>query len=205
MQTLLRPSDTKSGICRRMAPLRVLYIVTLAYFQGQFEMWKSRKRWEQVKMLVYVFYKGWYLPANGEIANVVLHDLYLNFQGQTFQVTVLTIKQILLLASDRKSGICHRMAPLWMLYIMTWTYIVKVKNFKTWISRKRWLLAKSAQLWLLLRSMFAIEWDHCECCTPWHWPKFSRSNIFLQCLYEKKSRRQRMSPADLPRLERSQP
>ena len=30
-QTLLLPSDTKSCICHRMAPLRVLYITTLTY------------------------------------------------------------------------------------------------------------------------------------------------------------------------------
>ena len=38
--------------------------------------------------------------------------------------------QTLLLLSDWKSGICHRKAPLRMLYVMTLTYIFKVKNFE---------------------------------------------------------------------------
>ena len=36
--------------------------------------------------------------------------------------------------------------------------------------------------------MFAIEWDDCECCTPWPWNKFSRSNFlvdFWQVMAEK--------------------
>ena len=41
-------------------------------------------------MLKYDFYSGWYLPSNGTVANVVLHDLDLNFEGQTFQVAILT-------------------------------------------------------------------------------------------------------------------
>ena len=51
------------------------------------------------------------MPSNGTIVNVVLHDLDLNFQGQTLQVAILTSKcwkiQTLLLPSDRKSGTCH--------------------------------------------------------------------------------------------------
>ena len=46
-----------------------------------------------------------------------------------------------------------------------------------WISRKRWELTKNAQLWPFYRLIFAIELDHCECCTPLIWPNFSRSNI----------------------------
>ena len=49
--------------------------------------------------------------------------------------------------------------------------------------------------------MLAIEWQHCECCTLWPWPSFLRSNIFLLCTCYKKLRRQRMSPANLPRPE----
>ena len=43
-------------------------------------------------MLNYNFYRGLYLPSNSNIANVVLRDLDLSFQGQTFQVTILTGK-----------------------------------------------------------------------------------------------------------------
>ena len=63
-------------------------------------------------MLRYHFYRDWYFSLNGTIANVVLHDLDLNFQGQTFQVAILKSKcwkmQRLLLPSDRKWGICHQ-------------------------------------------------------------------------------------------------
>ena len=50
---------------------------------------------------------------------------------------------------SRESGICHRITPLRMLYIVTLTYIFKVTNSEMWISRKRWELAKTAQVWLL--------------------------------------------------------
>ena len=69
--------------------------------------------------------------------------------------------QILLLPSDRKSDICNRMIQLRMLP-MTLTYIFKVTKFEPWISRKRWKLTKHAQVWLLYRLIFAIEWDYCE-------------------------------------------
>ena len=36
-------------------------------------------------MLKYNFYRSLYLPSNSNISNVVLRDLDLNFQGQTFQ------------------------------------------------------------------------------------------------------------------------
>ena len=45
--------------------------------------------------------------------------------------------QTWLLPLDKKSGICHRMMPLRMLYIMTLNYIFKVTNFEMWQSRKR--------------------------------------------------------------------
>ena len=51
-------------------------------------------------------------------------------------------EQTILLLSDRNFGIFYRMAPLWMLYILTLTYIFKVTNFAIWISWKRWQPAK---------------------------------------------------------------
>ena len=87
--------------------------------------------------------------------------------------------QTLLLPSARKSCICHRMAPLGMLHIVTLIYIFKVTNSEMWISWQWWELAKNAQVWLSYRLIFAIERDHRACCTPWPWPSFSRSNIFL--------------------------
>ena len=65
------------------------------------------------------------MPLNGTIANVVFCDLDLNFQGQTFQMAIFTSNGwkmlTLLMLSDRKSGIFHRMVPLQMLYILTLT------------------------------------------------------------------------------------
>ena len=69
--------------------------------------------------------------------------------------------QTLLLPSDRKSDICNRMVQLRMLS-MTLTCIFKVTKFEMWISRKLWKLTKHAQVGLLYRLIFAIEWDHCE-------------------------------------------
>ena len=40
------------------------------------------------------------------------------------------IEQTLLLPTNKKSCICNQIAPLWMLYIMTLTYIFKVTNLK---------------------------------------------------------------------------
>ena len=80
------------------------------------------------------------MPSNEIIANVVLRDLDLNYQGQTFQVAILTRNclkmQSSLLPSDRNSGICRRMAPLRMLYTKIFNYILKFTNFETWLSQK---------------------------------------------------------------------
>ena len=45
------------------------------------------------KMLKYDFFRGRYLPSNEAIANVVLYDLDLNFQGQIVQVYILASKR----------------------------------------------------------------------------------------------------------------
>ena len=51
MQTLLLPSDRKSGILHRKEPLQMLYIMNLTciFNVTNFEMWISRKIWEQAK------------------------------------------------------------------------------------------------------------------------------------------------------------
>ena len=51
------------------------------------------------------------------------------------------------------------MSPDVMLYIMTLIYILKITKFELCISRKRRELSKHAQVWLLLRLKFAIEWN----------------------------------------------
>ena len=88
-----------------------------------------------------------------------------NFQ-LTFLTSIHTKNANILLPSDRKSSICNRTVLVPMLSIMTLTHIFKVTKFEKWISRKRSKLIKHAQVWLLYRLIFVIEWDHCECYTP---------------------------------------
>ena len=85
MQTSLLPSDKKSEIFHQIAPLQMLYIMSLTstFKVTKFEMWLSGKLWRLAKMLNYDFYKDWYLPSNGTIAIGILRDLDLHFQGQT--------------------------------------------------------------------------------------------------------------------------
>ena len=83
----------------------------------------------------------------------------------------------LLVPSREKSGNCHRMAPLRMLYSMILTYTFKVKHFLDVNIWKTVRAGKNAQEQLLYKLIFSIEWDHCECCTPWARPTFLRSNF----------------------------
>ena len=65
-------------------------------------------------------------------------DLDLHFQSRSFSIFLglqishkrREIEQTLVLPLDRKSDNWNRMAPLRMLYVMTLTYIFKVKNFE---------------------------------------------------------------------------
>ena len=120
----------------------MLYIMTFTYIfkDKNFEMWISRKRWELALDNQGWLYIGWYLPSNGTIANAALRDLNLNLQGKIFLVPIFTRNswkmQTLLLPLD-KSGICHRLVPLRILYIMTLTYIFKIINFKCEYIEKR--------------------------------------------------------------------
>ena len=88
--------------------------------------------------------------------NFVFCGLDLYFQGPNFQLAILTCTswkmQTLLLQSDRKLAICHRMSPLRMLYILSLAYIFKVTNFVMWISRKLRKQAKQAEIWLYISS-----------------------------------------------------
>ena len=53
-----------------------------------FEILIARKRWKQAKNAKVWLSRGWYLPSNRAIANVVLQELDLNFQGQTLKVAI---------------------------------------------------------------------------------------------------------------------
>ena len=122
--------------------------MTLTYFSGH-KFWNviiSKMVSASEKCSSMTFIEIYNLPSNGTIVNLVLRDLDLNLHSQTFRVAILTSKrwrmQTLLLPSDRKSGICHRMAPLRILYILTFTNIFKVTNYEKGISRKQWELEK---------------------------------------------------------------
>ena len=88
MQTLLLPSDRKSGICHRLEWLRILSWPFPKFFKViNFEIWLSWKWWELAKkMLKCDFYRGWYLPST--VVNVVLCDLDLNFPGYKFETLI---------------------------------------------------------------------------------------------------------------------
>ena len=144
-----------------------------------------------------------------DIANVVLRDLDPNFQGQTFQVAIVTSNgwkmQIFLLPSDMTYGICHRMALLLMLYVVNFAYIIKVRNFEMWISRKRWELLRKCS------SKTFTEVDICHrmgalrmlySITLTNIFKVKHLDIYI-CYTE--LHRQRMFTTDLPRLTQPSP
>ena len=108
----------------------------------------------------------------------------------------------MLLASFRKSGILHRMAPLRSSYFAT---IFNSTNVELWICLKRWELAKNSQERILLAFIFAIALGDYEYWTPWSFPKFSRSNVLLIWICYKKNSSQRMSAVDLLRLKQAPP
>ena len=57
-----------------------------------------------------------------------------------------------------------------------------LESYGALIFQKWWELLQKCVTWLLEKLIFAIEWHHCECCTPWPRPSFSRSNISLLCI-----------------------
>ena len=138
--------------------------------QGQqFQMSISRWRWELAKI---VSVWSLYLSSNWTISNVLLWH-FPTFLGQTFQLLFGQVNarkvQTLLLPSDRKSGIYNLMAPLWMRHNDLDLHL-KVTKFEKLIFRKRWKVTKHAQVWLVYKLIFAIEWYHWESYTllPWH-------------------------------------
>ena len=88
-----------------------------------------------------------------QILNLALHlpgQSFDNFLDLWISRKRWEMKQTLPLPSDRKSGIWHGTAPLWMLYVMTLTYIFKVTNFEMWIFRKgAELYHRMRPLWML--------------------------------------------------------
>ena len=78
-------SKRNSGICHQTEePLQMLYIVTMTYIFKR-EYIENGESWRN--LLKYDFHIGWYVPSKGTVANVLLHDLNLHFQNQTFSYT----------------------------------------------------------------------------------------------------------------------
>ena len=123
------PPDLKSGIWHRMAPLRIVYIMTLTYIflVTKFEVNISKTViWQ--KLLNCDFRRGWYFPSN-----TVIHFLDLNFQGHKFE-TLISWKrwepfEKCVVRFFPQVNICHRIWPFWMLYCNTLMYIFNVKHF----------------------------------------------------------------------------
>ena len=165
-------------------PLEVLAQVDPVSYSGftNFEMFISRKRRELAKMLVRDFHRGWHLPSNGTTANIVLCDLVLNFQVQTIKVAILTSKgwkiQALQLSLHRKSDICHRMAPLRMLYIKWLWPTFSRSRFVTVNIYKTVRAIEELSIKTLQRLIFPIEFNYCECFTPWPSPEILLSQIW---------------------------
>ena len=88
-----RESNSIAIIEKWMAPLWMLYIMTMTYIFTviNFEMWiwKTVRSSEKCPSMTF---RGWYLPSNGTIVNVLLRNLNHNFQDQTFQVAILKSK-----------------------------------------------------------------------------------------------------------------
>ena len=66
------------------------YILKITQFLKIYKYRISGKRWEPAKNAPYHNHAGWYSTSNGITANVVANNLDLNFQGQTFQMAILT-------------------------------------------------------------------------------------------------------------------
>ena len=126
------------------------------------------------------------MPSNWSMANVVLQNLHLSFQGQTFQVAILTNKrwkpQTLLLKSDKKWGICHKIAQMRILDID-----IRFQGHEFWnvnISNMVRATTKYSRMTFIevdiyngmgkLRMLYSVTL-----------PSFSRSNNFLLCIYNK--------------------
>ena len=137
--TLLLSSDRKAGICHRMAPQQMLYIMTLSntFAVTNFEMWMSRKRWA-IKKYSRKTFIGNFFPSNGIIMNVLLCELNLSFHRQIFQVTIRYLP-----SNGATANVVHHGLDLYF----------QGHKFLN-VNRE---LAK-----IVSRSIFAIDWHHCD-------------------------------------------
>ena len=143
-----------------MSPGVMLYITTLIYILEitKFKMCISKKRRELAKdVQVWLLLRLKY-AIEWNIANVVLRDLDLNIQGQTFQVAILTYR-------GWKTSICHNChqieshafvneLTLRMLYITTLTYFLRSRILKF-----KYLENGGSYRKILDYDLIAIDWN----------------------------------------------
>ena len=164
-------------------------------------------------MLKHDFCRGWYLSSNEVNANVVFSDLDLNCRGQSFQLAILTSKRwkmlTLLLPSYWKSPafLCvgnfpSNCATANVVYHDLDLYF---QGHEFWNVN----ISKTVRASEKFSSMIFIEVDICHRMGPL-WMLYSATLTFIfkvthyivMHLLWKKSTRQRMSLADLPRRAR---
>ena len=77
-------------------------------------------------------------------------------------------------------NIFHRMGSLWIFSPWPWLKFSR-SNFSSGYFDKS-VKCKHYYCHQIGSQVCDIEWRHCECCTSWPWPTFSRSRIF-KCEY----------------------
>ena len=120
-------TNIEGDILHRMAPLQMLYSMTLTYifkvtiykryYLGNDERWRKNVSCE--------CYSGWYSPPNVITTNVVLCDLELNFQVEKFEMLMsgknesqsnkVCLLWIFIFAIERHHCRC-RVSSLWSLF-----------------------------------------------------------------------------------------
>ena len=129
-------------------------------------------------MLRYDFYTGWYLPAYGTIANVVLRGFDLIFQGRIFLMQI-SLKWFAKHAS-------YSFYRFW--YLPLKCAIPKVvlcdvslffqgQIFQMLVSWKRYQLRKYVKYDFYTRWYFPSKSNHCENHTLWPWLAISLSKL----------------------------
>ena len=110
------------------------------------------------------------MPLNGTIANIVLRDLDVNLQGQTFQVAIMRSKGL-----KCKHYYCHQIGSRVFaieLYIMTLIYISRSRILK-WEYLKTMIAIEKCSNMNFIEVNICHGRGHCKCRIPRPWPSFS--------------------------------
>ena len=92
-EKMLKYDFVEVDIRHRMAPLRILYIITLTHIfkvkNLYANLWKTVRASEKCSSMTYIDIH--HIIHSRTVTNVVLYDLDLNFQDQTFK-TLISLK-----------------------------------------------------------------------------------------------------------------